>query len=92
MFQLVTEIININLILKATDFSISALVKWVLSACLNIHTLRLYSKFVKLNGFHDEIARLQKLKELHISPFEASELKLVTFIDFRIRTKLLIFL
>jgi hypothetical protein len=86
--------ININLIFKASYFPISALVKWTLSACLNIHTLSLYSIFVELNGFalHNEIARFKKLKEVNISAYEASQLKEVTLIDFRIMTTLLIFL
>jgi hypothetical protein len=68
--------------LKASDFSISALIKWILSVSLNIHTLRLYGKLEKLNDLHNEIARLKKLKELYISPFEASDVKEVTLIAF----------
>jgi hypothetical protein len=90
MSQLVTEMININLVFKASDFPISALVKWILSVSLNIHTLRLHSKFVELNGLHNEIVRLKKLKELEVSAYKASDLKEVTLIAFRITTTLLI--
>ena len=55
--------INIILIVKANDLSISALVKWILS-CLNIHSLSLQRLFEKLNVFLDEIARLKKLSKL----------------------------
>jgi hypothetical protein len=85
---LVTEMININFILKATDLSISALSKWILSACLNIHTLSLYSP-KKPNGFRDEIARLKKLKELKVWVDKASDLKEVTIIASRIIATLL---
>ena len=89
MHQLVIGITNISFILKASDFPISALIKWILSTSLSIHTLRLYSKFVELNGLHNEIARLKKLKELMISAYKASDLKEVSFIALSITTTLL---
>ena len=79
---------RINFILKASDFSFSELVKWILSVCLK--TLTLHSLIVELNGFHDEI-RLNKLKELNILAKKATDLKEVTVIDFRIMTTLLFF-
>ena len=60
--------INIILIVKANDLSISALVKWILS-CLNIHSLSLQRLFEKLNDFLDEIARLKKLRKLDVSAY-----------------------
>jgi len=79
MSLLVTEMIKINFILKSHEFSISVLVDWIFSVCLNIHTLRLsgYS-----NGCHNEIARLKKLKKLEIWAKKANDLNKVTLIAF----------
>ena len=71
--------VKINFILKVHDFSISALVDWIISVCLNITYLQI--KFPKLpNGFHNEIVRLKNLKKLAVSAVEASDLKEVTLI------------
>ena len=88
--QLVSEVVKINLIIKSYDFPISALVDWILSICLNIHTLRLPMSYRKPNTFHNGIARLNKLKELEVTGKSASELKEVTLIAFRITITLLI--
>jgi len=77
---------KINFILKSHVFSISVLVKWILSECLNIHTLKL-SGIPK--GCHNEIARLKKLKELEVWADKASRLNEVTLIASRIMTTLL---
>jgi hypothetical protein len=77
MSLLVTEMMKINFILKAHDFSISVVVKWILSACLNIRTLMLSDI---PHSFRNEIARLKKLKELQLSADSARALKLVTLI------------
>ena len=69
----------INFILKSHDFSISVLVKWILSTCVNIHALKI--KFViKPKRFLNEIARLKKLKKLDYSADYSSDLKMVTLI------------
>ncbi len=81
MSLLVSEIMKINFILKASDFSISALVKWILAACLNIHTLSLCLNWETPNSFRDEIVRLKKLKKLDVTTDEASNLELVTLIS-----------
>ena len=83
----VTEMININFILKTSDFSISVLVKWILSTCLNIHTLKLSDI---PHSFRNELARLKKLKELKAFADSARALKLVTFIALGFMTTLLI--
>jgi hypothetical protein len=85
--------ININFILQASDFSISALVKWILSACLNIHTLRLQSTDDEegLNSFLNEIGFLEKLRELKVNVSSSSALKKVTIIASRTMTTLLTF-
>jgi len=77
MSLLVTEMMKINFILKAHDFSISVVVKLILSACLNIRTLMLSDI---PHSFRNEIARLKKLKELQLSADSARALKLVTLI------------
>jgi hypothetical protein len=77
-----------NFVFKSHDFSISALVQWIFSVCLNIHTLQI--DFHELpNGLHKEIARLKKLKKLDVTAKEASELKEVTLIALGITTTLL---
>jgi len=68
---------KINFILKVHNFSISAIVKWILSACLNIHSLS--GMLDKPDVFFNEIARLKKLKEIKVMADNASELKEVTF-------------
>ena len=79
---------TIDFIFKSHGFSISALVKWILSACLNIHTLQL--KFPKQpKSFLNEIGRLTKLKKLDVSADKASRLKEVTLIASNIKTTLL---
>ena len=83
---LVTEMMKINFILKSHVFSISVLLKWILSVCLNIHTLKL-SGISK--GCQNEIARLKKLKELEVWADKASRLNEVTLIASRIMTTLL---
>jgi hypothetical protein len=86
MSLLVTEMININFILKTSDFSISVIVKWILPVCSNIHTLRLSGISI---GCHDEIARLEKLKKLEVWAKKANDLNKVTLITSRIMTTLL---
>ena len=77
-----------NFILKSHDFPISEIVEWILPVCLNIHTLKI--GFHKLpNDMHNDIASLKKLKKLDVSVDEASDLKEVTLIAFRIMTMLL---
>ena len=77
---------KINFILKASNYSISALVRWILSVCLNIHLLQLSITPQKPSSFLNEIVRLKKLKDLVVSADEASDLKEVTLIGFRIMT------
>ena len=89
MSLLVTEMINVNFILKASNLSISALAKWILSVCLNIHILRLNIQSKKLNCLHNEIGRLKNVKLLDVQAEGASDLKEVTLIAFRITTTLL---
>jgi uncharacterized membrane protein YciS (DUF1049 family) len=76
--------ININFILKTSDFSLSVLVKWILSVCLDIHALRL-SYFS--NDCHNEIARLKKLKKLEIWAEKASQLNKVKLIASELRQR-----
>ncbi len=87
MSLLVIEMMKVNFILKAHDFSISVLVKWILSTCLNIHTLKLSDI---PHSFRNELARLKKLKELKAFADSARALKLVTLIPLGIMTTLLI--
>jgi hypothetical protein len=87
--QLVTEIMQINLNSKVHDLSISELVKWILSVCLNIQTLQIDFP-QNPNSFSNEIARLKKLKKLNLTALKASDLKEVTLIALRIKTTLLI--
>jgi len=73
---------KINFILKSHDFSISALVKWILSTCVNIHDLQI-TFLEKPNDFHNEIGRLKKLKKLkklNVTAYHSSDLKEVKLI------------
>ena len=85
MSQLVSEMVKITFVLKSYDFSFSALAKWILSVCLNIHTFHQ----IQSNGLHNEIARLKELKKLVVRTITASELKEVTLIASNIKTTLL---
>ena len=69
---------KINFILKSHDFSISVLVKWILSACSNIHDLQI--KLPYQESFLDEIGRLKKLKKLNVTAYHSSDLKEVKLI------------
>ena len=69
---------KINKILKSHDFSISALVKWILSACSNIHALKI--KLPNQESFLNEIGRLKKLKKLNVTTSNSSDLKEVKLI------------
>jgi hypothetical protein len=81
-------VVKINFIFKVDDLSISALVEWALSVGLNVYHLQI--EFPNLpDGFHNEIARLKKLKKLDVKADEASDLKEVTLNAFRITTTLL---
>jgi hypothetical protein len=91
MSLLVIEMMKINFILKASDLSFSALAKWILSFCLNIHDLSLNIQLKKLNCLHNEIARLKKLKKLDVKADGASDLTEVTSIALSITTTLLIY-
>jgi hypothetical protein len=86
---LVTEMIKMKFILKTSDFPISALIKWILSVCFNIHTLKLEVQSEMPNTFHNEIAPLKKLKKMKVKADKASALKEVTLISSRITTTLL---
>ena len=73
--------ITINFILKSHDFSISVLVKWILSACSNIHDLQI--KLPYQESFLDEIGRLKKLNKLNklnVTAAYSSDLKEVKLI------------
>jgi hypothetical protein len=72
MSQLVTEMMKINFIFKATHFPISALVKWILSTSLSIHTLSLGIQGDKLNSLLNEIGCLEKLTELTVQSYDSS--------------------
>ena len=89
MSQLVTEMMKINYNLKSDDYSISEIVKWILSVCLNIHTLTLSLNRESSDNFCNEIVRLTKLKKLDVLAVDASDLKAVTSIASRIMTTLL---
>jgi hypothetical protein len=91
MSTLVSEMININFFLKAHDFSVPVLAKWILSECINIHTLKMSRISKIVNCCHNEIARLKKLKKIEVWVDEASDLKEVTLIGFRIATTLFTF-
>ena len=81
MSLLVMEM-NINyFILKLHEFSIPALAKWILSVCLNIHTMRV-DILKESNDFFNEIARLKELKKLEVKADKASDLKEVILIVF----------
>jgi hypothetical protein len=68
--------------LKSHDFSISVLARWILSVCLNIHTMRVEFP-IQPNGFtKNEIGSLKKLKQLDVSANEASDLKEVRLVAF----------
>jgi hypothetical protein len=51
--------------MKKNHFYFSDIVKWILSVCLNIHTLELDLPN-QSNGLHNEIVRLKKLKNLYV--------------------------
>ena len=76
----VSKLMNINLISKVYDVSISALAKWIFPVCLNIHTLTLDMNCDTSNGFHNEIGCLKKLKKLDVTADEANNLIEVTLI------------
>ena len=80
---------KINFILKTHDLYIPELVKWILSVCLNIHTLTLSLNRESSDNFCNEIVRLTKLKKLDVLAVDASDLKAVTSIAFRIMMTLL---
>jgi hypothetical protein len=91
MSLLVTKMMKINFISQEHDFSISVLVKWILSVCLSIHTMEV--RFLEqTNGFHNEMGRLKKLTKLKVMAYESSDLKEVTLVVFRIMTTLFRFL
>ena len=69
---------KINFILKSHDFSISALVKWILSACSNIQDLQI--ELPNQESFLNEIGRLKKLKKLNVTTSNSSDLKEVKLI------------
>ena len=69
---------KINKILKSHDFSISALVKWILSACSNIQDLQI--ELPNQESFLNEIGRLKKLKKLNVTTSNSSDLKEVKLI------------
>jgi hypothetical protein len=81
MSLLVIKMIKINFVLKSHDFSISVLVKWILSVC-NIRSIKLSVISKKPIGFHNEIGLLKKLKELYVSVDKASKLEEVRLIAF----------
>ena len=81
---------EINLISKLHDFSILVLAQLILTVCSNIHTLTLTVKWETSNDFHNEIARLKKLKNLEVTADRARDLKRVTLIAFKIFPTLLI--
>ncbi len=79
---------NIIFILKSHHFFISALAKWFLSLCLNVHAIQV--EFPEPpESFHIEINRLKNLKELNIWVDHATELKEVTLIALSITITLL---
>jgi len=78
--------ININFILKASDFPISALVKWILSVSLNVHSLRLGIKAEKLNSLLIELGCLKKLKKLTVWGDSSSAVIEVTIVISKIMT------
>jgi hypothetical protein len=69
--------------LSSTEF-----VKWILPFCANIHTLQLHL-VDEPNDLHKEIARLKKLKDLHIKTNDEIPPGEVTFVAFRIKTTLM---
>ena len=81
---------EINLISKLHDFSILVLAQLILTVCSNIHTLTLTVKWETSNDFHNEIARLKKLKKLEVMADRARDVKRVTLIAFKIFPTLLI--
>jgi hypothetical protein len=93
MSLLVTEMKKIYFTLKSQDFSISELAEWILSVCLNIHTLKVYFP-IEMNGLFNEIGRFKTLKKLEVLAVHSSELKEfiyreVTYIALSITTTLL---
>ena len=56
------------------------LVKWIQTACLNIHILTLKSEDVGWIDLHFDFDRLKNLKELHVNAQIACNLKVVTFL------------
>jgi len=61
--------------------SIAEFVKWILSFCSNIDALRLTLTEMP-SDLHNEIVRLQKLKNLHIGTSTGMHPKEVTFAPF----------
>ena len=67
--------LNFFFFFKLYDFSISALAKWFLLVCLNIHSIELECLRPPPISFHNEIGLLKKLKKLSIWDDDTSELK-----------------
>jgi len=66
-----------SFLFKERPLSVTEFVKWVLPFCSNIHTLKI-DLFGELKDLHNEIARLKKLKDLHIWTVDPKEVTSVT--------------
>jgi hypothetical protein len=68
--------------------SFTEFVKWILSFCPNIHTLKLQI-IEEPKDLHNEIVHLKKLKDLHIGTSNGIDPKEVASVAFRTKTTLL---
>jgi hypothetical protein len=73
---------------KSHDISFTEFVKWILSFCSNIHTLKLDS-IKQPKDLINDIVRLTKLKVLHIGNDNLIDPKEVTCVPYRTKTMLL---
>jgi hypothetical protein len=88
IFLLVTKFIEMFIFSVYSHLSFTEFVKWMLPFCPNIHTLKV-DLMEESNDLHKEIARLKKLKDLHIFTCKGFNPIEVTCVAFRTKTTML---
>jgi hypothetical protein len=89
-FLLVIEIVEMFIFSSQNQrhLSFTEFVKWILSFCPNVETLKL-NFHEKPEGLTNYIARLKKLNDLDIATGRETDQKEVTCVAFRTKTTLL---
>jgi hypothetical protein len=87
-FLLVSKIIEMFYFKSQPHLSCTEFIKWILSFCSNVETLKIHL-MEQPNDLHNEIARLKKLKDLHIGTCNGIDLKEVKSVAFPTKTTLL---